>query len=262
MEAKHLGSWVQFKKGETRKYVLPFLWVEWWLERLVYRLKHSAVVELVKIMGGLTIIVTIGTYIYEGPKRERDRVLAQEATRKSHIYQAWQIINAAAGKGGGGGVYQAMLDLRAKNESLEGINLKNAQLEEKDFSEWKLEWAKLMEANLSRANFSDANLYGADLSDANLWGANLSRVILRGAVFNRAILTEADLRGADIWGANFSEANLDGADLSSTKLTWTLLRGADIRGAIGLSCWRLREAKEWETSYRDEELACGEPIPQ
>ncbi len=110
-----------------------------------------------------------------------------------------------------------------------------------------LEFAKLAGADLYRADLAGANLLKADLSRASLVGANLT-----GVFFFAANLSEASLTGANLRGANLSGANLSGADLLM----------ANLAGAVGLKCARLTTASEWQSAYRDPELACGAEIPE
>jgi hypothetical protein len=98
----------------------------------------------------------------------------------------------------------------------------------------------------SRPDLSNGRLYGLDLADADLAGADLRKTDLRGTILSGAILS-----GADLEGANFFRAVLDGADLS----------GANLVGAQFLSCAQLVTARNWQSAFRDSELACGAPTP-
>jgi uncharacterized protein YjbI with pentapeptide repeats len=96
-------------------------------------------------------------------------------------------------------------------------------------------------------DFSGAALRALDLAEANLVGVDLRRADLRGTV-----LTKASLAGACLQGANIFKAVLDGADL----------RDADLCGARFLHCAQLQAALHWQTTFRDEALACGAAIPR
>jgi uncharacterized protein YjbI with pentapeptide repeats len=98
----------------------------------------------------------------------------------------------------------------------------------------------------TRPQLANALLYGLDLVEVNLAGADLRHADLRGTVLSRAKLTQADLEGAD-----FFRTVLDGADLA----------GANLRDARFLSCPQLTAARNWESAFRAQELACGAPIP-
>jgi uncharacterized protein YjbI with pentapeptide repeats len=95
--------------------------------------------------------------------------------------------------------------------------------------------------DLSRAALRGFDLTGFDLSRADLRGADLTGTKLCGA----------DLSGARLDGANFFKAVLDGADVA----------GANLDGAQFLNCAQLILARNWQSAFRDETLACGAAIP-
>jgi uncharacterized protein YjbI with pentapeptide repeats len=99
----------------------------------------------------------------------------------------------------------------------------------------------------TRPELAQAVLYGLDLANANLAEADLRRADFRGAN-----LTGATLAGADLAGADFFKAVLNDADLS----------GANLIGARSLNCWQLERARNWQSAFRDVDLACGAPIPR
>jgi uncharacterized protein YjbI with pentapeptide repeats len=98
--------------------------------------------------------------------------------------------------------------------------------EQPDLAEAHLHGLDLMGANLDKADLRKADLRGTNLSDASLVGAHLE-----GATFFRTVLDRADLAGAHLDGAQF------------------------------LTSDQLRAAKNWQSAYRDQSLACGAPIP-
>lgn len=95
-------------------------------------------------------------------------------------------------------------------------------------------------------DLSDGALRGLDLTGADLSGADLQRTDLRGAV-----LKGANLAGARLDGANLFKAILDDADLNNTSLL----------GAQFVHCAQLQVARHWQSTHRDEDLACGAAIP-
>ena len=97
-----------------------------------------------------------------------------------------------------------------------------------------------------RPDLSNVSLRGLDLAKADLTGADLRKTDLRGT-----ILSGATLIGANLAGANFFKAVLDGADLS----------GANLIGAQFLNCAQLVTTRNWQSAFRDSDLACGAPIP-
>ena len=95
---------------------------------------------------------------------------------------------------------------------------------------------------------------------------DLSRAGLRGLDFSGFDLSRADLRGADLRGTNLSGANLLGAHLDGANFFKAMLDGADLAGAFlngaqFLNCAQLVATRNWQSAFRDYELACGAAIP-
>lgn len=105
---------------------------------------------------------------------------------------------------------------------------------------WRQEHAEV------QPDLAEAHLLGLDLMGANLDRADLRKADLRGAN-----LSDASLVGAHLEGATFFRAVLDRADLS----------GAHLIGARFLTGDQLVSAKNWQSAFRDPDLACGAPIP-
>lgn len=131
-------------------------------------------------------------------------------------------------------------------------NLRDANLEE----------AVLRDSNLRKAVLEAANLHGAvlnwaDFAQADLRSANLGAAELEQANFAGADLTFANLVGADLQGAQFGDANLDSAALEGADL-----QAADLREARNLVCRQLTTALNWDQAFRDEQMACGMPLPE
>ena len=99
---------------------------------------------------------------------------------------------------------------------------------------------------VTRPDLSSAGLRGLDLAKVDLSGADLRKVDLRGTILSGAVLVDADLAGANLF-----KAVLDGADLSRANLI----------GALFLNCAQLVTTRNWQSSFRDPDLACGAPIP-
>ncbi len=96
------------------------------------------------------------------------------------------------------------------------------------------------------AALANASLRGLDLARANLAGADCRGADLRGANLGGATLTDANLAGA-----NFFKSVLDAADLA----------GANLIGARFLNCAQLETTRNWQSAFRDPDLACGAPVP-
>jgi uncharacterized protein YjbI with pentapeptide repeats len=97
------------------------------------------------------------------------------------------------------------------------------------------------------ADLANASLRGLDLARANLAGADCREADLRGTVLSGATLTDANLAGA-----NFFKSVLDDADLG----------GANLVGARFLNCAQLETTRNWQSAFRDPDLACGAPVPR
>jgi uncharacterized protein YjbI with pentapeptide repeats len=95
-------------------------------------------------------------------------------------------------------------------------------------------------------DLGEAGLRGLDLTGANLDSADLKGADLRGTSLSRATLVGADLRGANLFKAVVDDADLDGANLTAVRF---------------LECVQLTAARNWQSSNRDETLACGAPMP-
>ena len=95
---------------------------------------------------------------------------------------------------------------------------------------------------------------------------DLSKAALRGLDLSGYNLSRADFGGADLRGTNFSGANLSGAHLEGANLFKAVLDGADfaaafLYGAQFLNCAQLVVTRNWQSAFRDDELACGASIP-
>ena len=77
----------------------------------------------------------------------------------------------------------------------------------------------------------------------------------------RPDLSQAGLRGLDLSGYDLSQADLRGADLRGTTLSQANLAGAFLYGAQFLNCAQLVVTRNWQSAFRDEELACGASVP-
>jgi uncharacterized protein YjbI with pentapeptide repeats len=95
-----------------------------------------------------------------------------------------------------------------------------------------------------------------DLSHGALRGLALKGVDLSGAD-----LRDADLRGADLSSASLVGARLEGANLFKAIIDGADLTAADLRSVQFLQCPQLEAAHNWQSAYRDENLACGAATP-
>ena len=107
------------------------------------------------------------------------------------------------------------------------------------------------------------NAWRADQPDAtvDLSGGALRGLDLTGADLCGADLSSADLRGTILSGANLAEARIAGANLFKAMLDGADLHKADLSGAQFFHCGQLIMVRNWQSAYRDEDLACGAAIP-
>ncbi len=107
------------------------------------------------------------------------------------------------------------------------------------------------------------NAWRAEKTEASvdLSGAALRGLDLEGADLSGADLKDADLRGANLSGANLSGAHLEGSNLFKVIINGADLGEADLRGVQFLQCPQLVTAHNWQSAYRDQDLACGAAIP-
>ncbi|NEO72706.1 pentapeptide repeat-containing protein, partial [Moorena sp. SIO3H5] len=143
-----------------------------WAKRLLF-------VCTVDNVEGFALLFGASFYILESPER-----------KQKIIYEAWQIVDNAAGSGVPTSPARviALQDLNNYGVSMRGLDAPNADLIEIDLGN-----AKLHEATLNDAELTGANLTGADLTKANLTGANLRVAKLAKALLIRANLSNTDL---------------------------------------------------------------------
>ena len=178
------------------------------------------------------------------------------------------------------GVYLKSIDL--SGASLRKINLAwgylpEANLAGADLLGAHLVWANMSKTNLAEADLRNANLFKTDLRKANLSKAKILWADLTKANLQYADLNKSNLNGARMFSINLRDANLSEANLGHTDLRKALLGRAnllntDLRGAnllqaellntINLRCEQLKEAENWQFSFRDQKLACGASIPK
>ncbi len=207
------------------------------LEKGLAFLKSLAVLEILGILGNITIVIAVIGFIATEKQR-----------RDAEVYQAWQVITAAYEQTGSGGRTKALeflnseqkrfpwLWLKWERESLSGLAAPKAYLAEIKLQEADLRFANLQETNLEEANLQQAFLYEANLQQADLLGANLQQAFLYEANLQEAFLYEANLQQADLLGANLqqaflSDANLQQAFLSGANCQQTNLEGANLQQA-------------------------------
>jgi hypothetical protein len=133
-------------------------------------------------------------------------------------------------------VIERLVALGCKPTGLEHYILEGARLNGFDLSDLSMRFARLKGSKLVRVSLARSDLFNADFTNSCLVEADLSDASFSEAEFSGALVSRADFSGAD-------------------------LRNADLRGAKELTCEQLGSAKNWQSAYRDEALACGAPIP-
>ena len=214
-----------FKAIQTKRPIRRF--AAWWettaieklLEDVEFLLKNAALLEIVNLVAGITIIISLITWLTG--RRER---------WENEIFSTWNIVKEA--EGNQSGVARLAVERLLRNDfSLEGVNLTNTNLQSANLQEARLRGANLQQANLVGANLQQANLGGANLQQANLGGANLQQAYLRDADLQGAYLRGANLQGAALRGADFQKADLRGADFQKANLAGANLQGARLKNA-------------------------------
>lgn len=226
------------------------------VRRVIKKSEAWGFFTLIRAIEFLAILIAFVAFFNELSYRQEERTA-----------RAWQLLAIQAP--GNSGKIEALEYLNGQKITLSGIDLTPPILAER----WKqkpkeerelvrgceqftfLRGVKLPKAALTEATLACADLYGADLRGALLLSADL-----RGAR-----LKDADLRGAHIFGAKLQGALLVGADLRGAHLIIpdpqmfiVKIRYSDMQKD---ACSKLRQARNWKDAYRDEELACGGPIP-
>src|SRR6202453_5266510 len=134
-------EWVEFKARAPHRYLVPFFRLSWAADWAAYTLGKWPLVELLEYLGSFSILFAAIFYF----------VGASDRLKQKH-YQAWQVINTAAGKGGNGGLIDALQQLDDDRVSLLGVNVDGAYLQ----------GLKLDGAQARRATFVASVLRGAD----------------------------------------------------------------------------------------------------
>jgi uncharacterized protein YjbI with pentapeptide repeats len=213
-------------------FLTPLLFLQWCTEWAAYKLGRWAFVRLLEYIGRFGVVVAAFFYL-----------TGSEARRTARHYQAWQVINAAAGLTGSGGREDALRDLIRDRVSLEGVNLKGWTSPPRgfDLSRWFLSGSVYDSALLDtvfftrsylvRARFLHAKLSHSTFDSAFLTHANLDSSTILRASFRGADLRGATLRDADVLLSDFRDADLEGADLRRAKFKTVEFAGADLTGA-------------------------------
>lgn len=199
-------AWPEFKAQAKHGFLVPLYYLNWRADWAAYLLSKWPLTALLEYLGSFSILFAVIFYFAGAPDR-----------LKQKHYQAWQVINTAAGKGGNGGRIDALRELNddrvaligvdVADAYLEGLQLEKAQARRANFSSTDLRYARFKGAHLEQSVFLSANLRGADLSECNLADSQ----------FDDADMVGASLARADVAGISLQRADLRGVDLSQIK---------------------------------------------
>lgn len=249
-------------------------WLQWFLKFPKKQLVKKIVVTALEKGVLISLISGVFKYYSEAPQREKQKE-----------FQAWTIINNAAGKEVSGGRISALQDLNENGvelwnlvldrANLSGITLENGKLANTSFNGTQLECieqkcSSFRKANLYQAQFKNAYLSHIDFRETTLIDANLQKASLEQAKFQKAHLYKANLKESKIKGANFQ-----GADLEDTKFKDAIMCGdvfdqatssrkyicANFIEAKNLTPEQVKSAKNWEKACYDPELRIKLGLP-
>lgn len=242
---KRPAAWAERRTQSKRKWLVPFVAIEWLWEWVAYALSNWTFLEVLDYLETFSVLIAVIFYFSESGDRVKQR-----------HYQAWQVVNTSQGKGGSGGRIDALQELNEDKVPLVGVDVSGAFLQGV-----RLEKARLLRANFSSADVRDGRFSSADFSNANLRSANLRSSDLEHVSFQGSSLDESDLTGAnlsraDLADATFSDADLSGADLNGVH--WehiASVKNATITGVKnapqGFVEWALKHgAKNQDTGTR------------
>lgn len=215
----------------------------------------KAVVSLAELLGKLTIVIGVLSYISEAPERARQR-----------HYQAWQLINGARKSPGEAGRSIAIgvlvadhekmtdLDLSGGNFAgkdfrtgrLPGVNFTNAKLDGTKFSckaglfmsdHWLPSYSSCWITDLERARFatisiSEVHFEDANLKDAILGGSSTGLTVIENSSFSRADMQNITVQDARLRNNTFSYAQMQNSKwLGGAILSQNQFVGANLKGA-------------------------------
>ena len=155
------AEWAEFKARAWHRCLVPFCRLSWASAWAAYYLGKWPLIELLEYLGSFSILFAAIFYFAGAPDR-----------LKQKHYQAWQVINSAAGKGGNGGRIDALQELNDDHVALIGVEATNAYLEGVRLDKAEARRANFSSSDLRRARFQRANLEDADFH----WAGTASKV--------------------------------------------------------------------------------------
>jgi uncharacterized protein YjbI with pentapeptide repeats len=197
----------------------------------------KAVLSTAELLGKLTIVFGILSFIVEGPERAKQR-----------HYQAWQLIDGARGHPGDAGRSIAIGVLVKDHEEIRELDLANANLKGRDLRSAMMPGVNFRDAKLDGANFSCiAGLYLSEYwlpRYSPCWVTNLEeagfQTDLTKIHFDHTDLKDAVLGGhaiqqksnfTSLFCSTFNEAHMEGAVIRNTVLVDNIFNQAKMHGS-------------------------------
>jgi len=217
----------------VRPLLRPLTMADRTLGDLVKWFEQLSLLQLANVIGQLTLLLALVSYVVEAPKRRqlaindaRDVIYERSDQPFSTArLEAFQFLNASC---------VPIIGFNAAEASMPGLKLDRCyqwQLNHKAFQKFPFEVCKYTGANLSNINLMEADLSGAVLTGANFEDANLAGVTLDGAILTGANFQGANLEGARLNNAKLEGAIFDGANLKSAHMNRSLAEGASFQNA-------------------------------
>lgn len=228
--------WREHRQLAKPQWAYPFHASNWLLEWVAWGLGGWVLLEVLEYLSLFSVLVAVILYFSESGARIQQR-----------HYQAWQVIDAAQGKGGNGGRIEAMQELNHDGVSLVGIQADNAFL----FG------IHLKGAQLDRCDMDSSDLRNSVIDRATLTFCNLQSANFRGASLVNTDLTDADLSDSDLNAANLSHANLSRADLSRADLRNADLHAIDWRDIRSIRLANIKDVKNPPPGFVDWAISAG-----
>jgi hypothetical protein len=230
------NSWREQRQQVKPRWAYPFRTSNWLLEWIAWALGGWVFLEVLEYLSAFSVLVAVILYFSESGARIQQR-----------HYQAWQVIDAAQGKGGNGGRIEALQELNHDGVPLVGIQADNAFL----FG------IRLRGGQLDRCDMNTSDLRNSVFDRATLTFCNLRSANFRGASLSNVDLTDADLSDSDLNGANLTRANLARADLSRADLRSADLHAIAWRDIRSIRLANIKDVKNPPPGFVDWALANG-----
>lgn len=198
---------------------------------LVEWLRTISLVKFSILIGEVTLLVAMISYVTESPDRQEKTINDARdiiKNRRDQVYSearrnALELLNSHCA---------VIKGIQAPQASLPKIELNKCykfQLNQQSFTQWPPQFYRYKGIDMSYGNLAGADLEGANLKGANLKGVNLAGANLEGANLEGANLEGANLEGANLGRSNLKAANLEGTNLNKIAMTRSNLEGAKLQ---------------------------------